>query len=335
MNQAVKLQSPDKVLQSYGNLIDVLYDNKKYADSVRICREILEIKTGDGKPRAYMFIVEDRFGDFGFEPDLDFDIAKRLRPAIHQLMIQALAKDGKYDQALKLADNLIDASEKVPGRSNWKERELRGRILSEMGKFPDSIKVYIDVLDRIANDDNLTDKGKEVYGERYKHILSNVYIENKEIEKAVAILRELLKNHPDEPGYYNDLGYVMADNDMNLKECEELLRKALELDREARKKRPGYKAAEDKDKGAYLDSMGWVLFKLKRYDDAKKYLLEALKDKDSQHIEIYDHLAETYLALGQKQLALDAWRRGLEVAGDDRAEKQRKAEVEKKIEKNK
>ena len=40
-------------------------------------------------------------------------------------------------------------------------------------------------------------------------------------------------------------------------------------------------------------------------------------------------------ALGQKDAALDAWRRGLKVAGDDRHEQQRKAEVEKKIEKHK
>jgi len=329
MTQAVKLTSPKKVLQSYGNLIDILYDGKKYADSVRICRELLEIKTGDGKPRAYMFIVEDRFGDFGFEPDFDFDLAKPLKPAIHQLMIQGLAKDGKHEQALKLVDNLIQA------RDHWQQRQLRGWVLREMGNLPEAVKVYVDVLDRIAHDEDLTDKGKEVYGERYKHILSNVYIESKQIDKAVEILRELLKNHPNEPGFYNDLGYVMADNDMNLKESEELIRKALELDREARKKKPGYNAAQDKDRGAYLDSLGWVLYKLKRYDEAKKYLTEALQDKDSQHLEIFDHLGDTCLALGQKQAAVDAWRKGLEVAGDDRTEKERKAEVEKKIEKHK
>jgi hypothetical protein len=45
-------------------------------------------------------------------------------------------------------------------------------------------------------------------------------------------------------------------------------------------------------------------------------------------------MGDTYMALGQRDEALDAWRRGLEVAGDDRLEKERKAEVEKKIQKH-
>ena len=122
---------------------------------------------------------------------------------------------------------------------------------------------------------------------------------------------------------------------MNLQEAETLIRKALELDKEQRQKEPEFDATKDHDRGAYLDSLGWVLFKLKRFEDAKKYLLEALKDKSAQHIEIFDHLGDTYMALGMRDAALQAWRSGLEVAGDGRAEQDRKRLVEKKIEKHK
>lgn len=78
-----------------------------------------------------------------------------------------------------------------------------------------------------------------------------------------------------------------------------------------------------------------MLFKQKHYEDAKKQLLEAIKDKKAQHIDIFDHLGDTYIALGQREAALDAWRRGLEVAGTDRLDQERKVEVEKKIQKHK
>jgi tetratricopeptide (TPR) repeat protein len=329
MNQSVKLYSKTKILQSYGGLIDALYEGKKYADSVRICRELLEIKTGDGTPRKYYFLVEGRFGDFGFEEDPDFDLAKPLRSAVHQLMIQGLAKDGKFEQALKLTDNLVRASD------HWKERQLRGWVLREAGRFAEAAKVYEDVLERIAKDKDLTQKGRDTYSDRYRHVLSIIYVESKQIDKAAEHLKALIERHPEDPGFYNDLGYIWADNDTNLKEAETMIRKALDLDREQRKKKEDFNPAKDRDKGAYLDSLGWVLFKQKRYEEAKKYLIEALKDKESQHIEIFDHLGETYLALGQRDQALDAWRRGLEVAGDDRREQQRKLEVEKKIQNNK
>jgi tetratricopeptide (TPR) repeat protein len=329
MTAAVKLYSPARISESYGYLINALYEGEKYADAGRVCRELLEIKTNDATPRKYYYIIEDRFGDFGFQEDTDFDVTHDLRPAVHQIMIQALAKEGKYEQALKLTDSLVRASD------GWRERQLRAWVLGEMGRFAEAAKVYEDVLERIPKDQELTQKGKDFYSDRYRPYLVNSYVDAKQIDKAAEHLKILIDRHPDDPGWYNDLGYIWADNDMNLKEAEELIRKALDLDRDQRKKSPDFNAAEDHEKGMYLDSLGWVLFKQKHYEDAKKYLIEALKDKEAQHIEIFDHLGDTYIALGQREAALDAWRRGLEIVRATRSDKERKVEVEKKIEKHK
>jgi tetratricopeptide (TPR) repeat protein len=325
MAQAVKLQSSSKIAESFGGLIYALYDHKKYASAANVCRELLEVKTGDDKERTYLIEKEDALGESYFDIDPTFNITRKLQPEVHRLMIMAIAKDGRYAQALKLVDNL------VLQKDQWKDRQLRAWVLNEAGKLSEAAKVYEDVIERVDADKNLTQEGKEYYSERYRYALSNIYVELKQIDKAAEHLKILIASHPQDPGFYNDLGYIWADNDMNLKEAEQMIRKALDLDREQRKKDPNFKAADDHDKGAYLDSLGWVLFKQKRYEEAKKYLLLALKDKDAQHIEIFDHLAETYLALGQNQAALDAWRQGLKVAGDERREQQRKADVEKKI----
>jgi tetratricopeptide (TPR) repeat protein len=325
-DNAVQLYSTTKINESYGGLINTLYYGKKYADSVRVCREVLELKFGDGKARHYLFIVEDRAsGDFGFDDDPEFDPIKELRPDVHELMIQGVAKEGKFDQALKLADSLVRKTD------GWKERQLRAWVLNEAGRYAEAIKVYEDVLDRIPKDVELTQKGKEVYSDECKYILSGVYLEAKKLDKSLEILKDLLDRHPESPSFNNDLGYIWADNGMNISEAEVLIRKALELDREQRQKVPDFDPAEDHDKGAYLDSLGWVLFKQKKFEEAKKYLTDALKDKDAQHIEIFDHLGDTCMALGQREAALEAWRHGLAVVGDDRREQQRKAEVEKKI----
>ena len=60
-------------------------------------------------------------------------------------------------------------------------------------------------------------------------------------------------------------------------------------------------------------------------------LLKAVKDKESQHIEIYDHLGDVLMALGERTAALDAWRKAISVAGEGRREQDRKALVEKKL----
>jgi tetratricopeptide (TPR) repeat protein len=322
MEHAVKLQSTIKIVESYGGLIYALYNNNKYGSAALVCRELLELPTGDGKPRIYIVEADDA-GTYVEDPT--FNLTKKVEPEVRRLMIMAIAKDGRYELALKLVDNLVRQ------KDHWQERQLRGWVLNEAGRFAEATKVYEDVVERIDKDKTLTQEGKDFYSDRYRQVLSIIYVDLKQIDKAAEHLKFLIGRHPQKPGFYNDLGYIYADNDMNLKEAEEMIRKALDLDREERKKDPKFKAALDADKGAYLDSLGWVLYKQKRYDEAKKYLILALKDKSAQHIEIFDHLGETYIALGQFEAALDAWRQGLKVAGDDRREQQRKAEVEKKI----
>src|SRR5262249_27969744 len=75
----------------------------------------------------------------------------------------------------------------------------------------------------------------------------------------------------------------------------------------------------------------WVLFKQKKYEEAKKYLLEAVKQEEGQHAEILDHLGDVYLALGEKAEAIAAWKKAIEAARDTKREQARKEEVEKKL----
>jgi tetratricopeptide (TPR) repeat protein len=330
MEQAAKLQSTRKLLQSYGGLIDLFYENKKYDESVRVCRELLELKTDDGKPRIVLQAVSNRFGETDFIEDDRFDTAKRLRPGVHRLLIQAMAKQGKYDKALEFVETLLKAQD------HWMERQLKGWVLREAGKFGEAARVYEDVLDRVSKDKDLEADEKERYQERYRYILSNVYVDMKQIDQATEQLQKLLANKPDDPGYNNDLGYIWADNDVKLPEAEKLIRKALALDRKRRAANASLTQDEkERDNGAYLDSLGWVLFKQKKYKEAKDALLKAVDDKNSQHIEIYDHLGDVHLMLGERDLAIQAWRKGLEVVGEGRREAERKAVVEKKLEKHK
>jgi tetratricopeptide (TPR) repeat protein len=133
--------------------------------------------------------------------------------------------------------------------------------------------------------------------------------------------------------FANDLGYIWADNDMKLDEAEKLIRKALDLDREDRKKDPDFDPKTDRDRGAYLDSLGWVLFKQKKTKEAKEWLIKALEDKTAQHIEIFDHLGDVHMVLGEREEAIRAYENGLKAVTDNRRDQMLKASVEKKLEK--
>ncbi|MSU77003.1 MAG: tetratricopeptide repeat protein [Gemmataceae bacterium] len=330
MDRAVKLQSFEKMKQSYGLLIELNFDYKNYADASRLCRELLELNTEDGKQRLVIGMMVDRFGQLEFrEPQDSFDTAQRLRPYVYEIYIKSTTKQGKFDQAIKLVDGLLKKN------NDWIDRHLKGWVLREAGKFADAATVYEDVIKQVTDDRRLEPEEKDIYIERFRYEVSNVYVDLKQIDRASEHLEYLVKKRPNDPVFYNDLGFVWADNNMKLEEAEKLIRKALELDRERRQKRKGFDPKTDHDNGAYLDSLGWVLFKQKKNDEAKKWLIKALEDKNAQHIEIYDHLGDVHIASGERDLAIKAWQKGLEVVTDNRRDQERKVSVERKIEKAK
>jgi tetratricopeptide (TPR) repeat protein len=297
--QALALKSGYKLGQSYGGLIDLLYENKKYDESEKLCKEFLGLK-----------------GD---------QTVDQLKVLVLRRMIQAMAKQEKFDDASKLVENLLKAQP-----DNWLTLELKGWVEREAGKYDDAAKTYEEVLDHISKDKELKDEERKEFTNEIRYNLSNVYLEANKIDKVTELLETLMKDDPENPTYYNDLGYIWADHDMNLEKAEEHIKKALELDRKLRKEAK-LTGDDDKDNAAYLDSMGWVLYKQKKYKEAKQYLLDAVKDKEGQHIEIFDHLGDLHTALGEKAEAVAAWKKGLEVVGETKREQQKKAEVEKKL----
>jgi tetratricopeptide (TPR) repeat protein len=305
LNQALKLQSAPKIGNAYTGLSQMLFEAKKYAESQKVCQEFMELEA-------------------------DEQLAKDLEPyrvsAVRRLIL-CMVRQNDGDKAKDLLERLIKAQPE-----NWLNLELKARVLRELNDFEGAVKVYETVINRIEKDDRLTKEEKKDFSADIKYALSGVYIDLDKVDKATELLEGLLKDDPDNPTYNNDLGYILADHDMKLDEAEKLIRKALEEDRKLRKKEnPDLKPEDDKDNASYLDSLGWVLFKKKKYKEAVDYLKKAVQDEEGKHVEIYDHLGDAHWALGEKKEAVEAWKKGAEVAGTTKREQTKKAEVEKKI----
>ena len=241
-------------------------------------------------------------------------------------MILAIAKQGRIDEATKLANKFVQRY-----KGHWLAVEVLGMVQREAGDTEEAAKTYEKVLQSVQKEKGIKEEELKYYTRKYRYVLSGIYMDMDNVEKASEQLKALLADDPDNPTFNNDLGYIWADHDMNLDEAEKMIRKALDEDRKQRRKDPDLKPEEDKDNAAYLDSLAWVLFKRKKYTEAKPLLIQAVKEEEGKHIEIYDHLAEVHLALGEKADAVAAWKKGLEVAGTSKREQQRKQEVVKKL----
>ena len=105
---------------------------------------------------------------------------------------------------------------------------------------------------------------------------------------ATAAYERALAVRPDHPDLCNSLGFLYAEQGRELARAESLVRKALRLDPNGRR--------------VYLDSLGWVLFKAGRHDEAAAALREALsllgRDPSQRAA-----LAETLRHLGEVERA--------------------------------
>jgi len=310
IEQNKALASEKSQAMGYLGLIEMYARYNKYKESEKVCQEFLDLN-----------VEEDSLLD-------------RLRPRVEEHQARMLYLLRKYEPALRKVDKLIGEDP-----TDWELRGLKASILREMEKFEEAAKVYLDVIDRAKRDKRLPAPQRKRAVERYRYLLSGVYTDLDKIDKATEQLKALLADNPDHPTYNNDLGYIWADRGMNLEEAEKMIRKALDEDRKRQtdarnkllKENPKAKVDEVKDNAAYLDSLGWVLFKRDKIKEAKPYLLEAVKDAEGQHTEIFDHLGDVHWALGEKAEALAAWRKGLEAATPSRRDQKRKVEVERKL----
>jgi tetratricopeptide (TPR) repeat protein len=116
-----------------------------------------------------------------------------------------------------------------------------------------------------------------------------------DIEGAEQAAREVLAVEPGNPSALNFLGYMLADHNLKLEEAEQLIQKAVE---------------QEPDNGAFVDSMGWVYFRLGRLAEARRELERAafLTGGDAT---VCEHLGDVYKELQLNELAREQYRRSL------------------------
>src|SRR5262249_12679922 len=106
--------------------------------------------------------------------------------------------------------------------------------------------------------------------------LSAVYSLARKQDESEKQLLKILAEEPNDAHANNDLGYQWADRNQHLEEAERMIRKALELDKQQRNSNDALLGVDsDRDNAAYVDSLGWVLFRRGKLKEARKQLEKA------------------------------------------------------------
>src|SRR5262249_14755989 len=109
--------------------------------------------------------------------------------------------------------------------------------------------------------------------------LGAAYERNQQFAEADQYLQKAIDLDPTFAEAMNYLGYMLADRGEQLERARGLIERAIKL---------------DPSNTAFLDSMGWVFFKLKEPDQALPWMLRAVAASPEPDATELDHLGDVY-----------------------------------------
>jgi tetratricopeptide (TPR) repeat protein len=188
-----------------------------------------------------------------------------------------LADQSKPDEGLDLAKSLLN---------NTPEDQ---KVWIALGQIDVRLRRWKDADEAFTKAEALSTKKEE---RTYMFFLRGELAERqKHYEPAEQYFKQALELDPTSAITLNYLGYMLADKGMRLPEALKDIRKAVEL---------------EPMNGAYLDSLGWVYFKMGEYELAEENLRQAV-ERDQTDPTVHDHLGDLYEKTGRIRLAAAQW----------------------------
>ena len=211
-----------------------------------------------------------------------------------------LIKQGNKQEAVKY---LKDKYQKIKSPSLYEIFDF-AEFLKNNENYEDSIKYYSQLLSLIDKKHNL-----------YAQVLDGrgiAYERTNQWDKAEVDLLGSLESSPNDAYVINYLAYSWIEKGKNIEKALTMLRKANEL-------RP--------NDGYIIDSLGWALFKLKRFKEAKNYLELAVQYMASDPV-VNDHYADSLWMNNQSLQARYYWNYVLKL---EKTEDKLKEEIKQKL----
>ncbi|UYV38436.1 tetratricopeptide repeat protein [Rhodobacteraceae bacterium D3-12] len=194
----------------------------------------------------------------------------------------ALRKAGKPDAAVEVLQQLAKTHGDLPVVHN-----TLGDMLRTMERYKEAITAY---------DRGIAQYDSAEAGQWFVYYARGICYERTDNwTQAEADFRKALDLDPDRPEALNYLGYSLVEKSEKLDEALAMIERAV--------------AARPKS-GYIIDSLGWALYRLGRYEEAVGHMERATELMSVDPV-VNDHLGDVYWAVGRTREAEFQWKRAL------------------------
>jgi len=209
-----------------------------------------------------------------------------------------LKEQGKMREGITFSKNLVESSPEIV-----EFYDMHASFFEFEKDYKKALAIIAEGLKRFPKDEKL------LYFE------GALFDKTGNRNRGVENMKKILEINPDNAHALNFLGYTYAEMNMKLDEAEKLITKALGL-------RP--------NDGYIEDSLGWVLFKKGKVDQALERLERANSLQPEEPI-ILDHLADAYLEKKDYAKASEYYKKALAASMKKEKDKEMAKKIEEKL----
>jgi len=306
----------DSKLAVLQRLIQILIQQRRYSDALEYLQLAADSGYGGQETMRKIGLVHMELDQFD-EAVKVFSAMLEKDPAAHQVRLylgMAFEEKGELDSAStefskipRDSDAYIDAIGHIAFilKEKGKPEAAVEALKTAIADNPKQLELYLNLsslYEALEKPDDalalLLDSEKRFDGEpRLQFRIGVLYDVLGKRAESIERMKKVIAVNPRDAQALNFIGYSYAEMGINLEEALTYLKRAVEI-------RP--------NDGFILDSLGWLYFKLKKYDEAVRYLEEAvsLVPEDST---IAEHLGDVYLARRETKKALAIYRKALAI----------------------
>ena len=208
--------------------------------------------------------------------------------------------------SLSQENNNIEAKKYLKKAVELKSSDLNALsayafTLNQLKDYDGAVK-YLDKALSIKPDDvNLLGTLGLIYDNKGEHTLSDsVYEAALKIDSSDALIN-------------NNYAYALSERGIQLERALRMVNLALDA---------------DPNNSSYLDTKGWVLFKMGKYKEAKKFIEKAI-DAGGESAVMLEHLGDIVYKIGEQDYARKLWKKALklDVTNSELKQKIKKGEI--------
>jgi len=205
-----------------------------------------------------------------------------------RLEAQTLAELGRVDEALGLVRPRLSG-----GAADYNEYLFIASLLISAGRGAEAVEAARKAVALAPADEPERTTNALL-------MLSSAQERAGDTKGSEDTLRQVLSKDPNNTTALTNLGYFLTERSERLDEALGMIERAVRA---------------EPSNPSFLDSLGWVNFKLGKLKEAERYLSDAAR-RNPASATIQEHLGDLFKKLGQEEKAQASWRRALSLTAE-------------------